>query len=830
MVEKVELILTLKDQQFLRAMARDNKAIAKNTKGLNGLSGSVVTLNQSLQLASAGLRVFGRAFRVVSEGIKEAVKAASDFAETNQKFNVVFRSVASEAESMSKTLVDTYGFSERASKELLGSTGDLLTGFGFTSDEAIKLSGEVSKLAADLASFANFQGGTVGAVQALNKALVGERESVKALGIVIREEAVAERVRLLGKKDITGAELLQAKAQASLTIAFEQSKNAIGDVVRTSQQYANQVRFLTADIDDLQVMIGNKFLSVAENIIPLIGKIVAETNSWVVANEALIQSLSVDAFQGLVTSIDFISSGLIRVTQGLVALEFAFDSVFLAGAIAFNGIGKAFTGLLFAAGAVSVGLEKVFKEAFAASEIAFNEFLLGVSVLAQDSDILKFLLPEDAVADIEKTTAAISDKIKELQQNQSEIPTFTEMLQSNQVISEIADMNKGMDDMVKRAVDTAAQTKLTFLQLGQSVGEVERLSSKFKEAAESAREIRVEDPKQAEENEAKSRAEEDIKIEANKQAEILQLFKKEQQAKLKLVEAFRSTTAEGQRQLLEQEHNEKINAIATLNAAEFASAEEQQQLLANAKLEKAAELRELEAELRAAEFESQLEEAGIFQQSLADAFNITGQNTADVLATMGDGLTNVFRQTEAAVASTFTGMIQGTKTAREGMKALGSAILETVVQSLVRVGIQTLINKAIGKTTAISAISSGAGTAFTNAYASTAAIPIVGPLLAPAVAAQAGSASLAGGLGFLGSFAAGSDSILADGLAMLHRNERIVPAETNQDLTSFLENGGGGGPNVTVIIDTFIGTEEFADEITQRVSDSAEFNNIDFRG
>ena len=45
------------------------------------------------------------------------------------------------------------------------------------------------------------------------------------LGIVIREEDILQRLAAKGKKDLTGQAILQDKAEETLNIVYEQSKN-----------------------------------------------------------------------------------------------------------------------------------------------------------------------------------------------------------------------------------------------------------------------------------------------------------------------------------------------------------------------------------------------------------------------------------------------------------------------------------------------------------------------------------------------------------------------------------------------------------------------------
>jgi hypothetical protein len=188
--------------------------------------------------------------------LKDSAMVAIDAQETFGKFDVVFQGMGSAAETAAKQFQDSFGLAEVTAKSMLSATGDLLSGLGMTGDAALDMSVQVNTLASDLASFTNFSGGAEGASAALTKALLGERESVKALGIVIREEDVQQRLAAAGKDKLTGAALLQAKAEATLKIALEQSKNAIGDYERTSDSAANTLKRAKEASLDLQVALG----------------------------------------------------------------------------------------------------------------------------------------------------------------------------------------------------------------------------------------------------------------------------------------------------------------------------------------------------------------------------------------------------------------------------------------------------------------------------------------------------------------------------------------------------------------------------------------------
>lgn len=234
---------------FDRAMKKAQRNINKFGTSLQR-TGETLTRNITLPVIGLGAA---------------AIKMASDFEETDAKFRTVFSSIEQQALATAKTFEKSFGLSSKAAKQMLGDTGDLLVGFGFTEQEALNLSKQVNELAVDLASFTNFSGGAEGASLALTKALLGERESVKSLGIAITE---ADLKKFAEDQGLVFKELDRvAKANLTFQLAAKQSSKAIGDYARTSGSFANQTRQLTAQFTNLAVEIGTMLLPVAQKIL-----------------------------------------------------------------------------------------------------------------------------------------------------------------------------------------------------------------------------------------------------------------------------------------------------------------------------------------------------------------------------------------------------------------------------------------------------------------------------------------------------------------------------------------------------------------------------------
>jgi hypothetical protein len=252
--------------------------------GLKAAEARMKKFREQCTAIGRGMMIAGTA---VIGALTLITKKASDAQETYAKFGTVFKDSSEEAEQAASDLTKRYGLSTLAAKDMLGATGDLLTGLGIQSKVALSLSQRTQQLAVDLASFTNYQGGAKGASEALTKAMLGEREMVKSLGIVITEEMVKEHLLREGKAKLTGQALLQAKAEATLAIAIGQSKNAIGDYERTSGSLANVTRRLFARLQDLWVMIGTKLIPVATDIATKVIDIVEKTKAWTEAHPKL---------------------------------------------------------------------------------------------------------------------------------------------------------------------------------------------------------------------------------------------------------------------------------------------------------------------------------------------------------------------------------------------------------------------------------------------------------------------------------------------------------------------------------------------------------------
>lgn len=191
----------------------------------------------------ADLAVKYLAFRQIYQYSKGMIQSFSEMEEAANRFNAVFAQIPATASETAQKLQNEFNLSKQATFSMLASVGDLLTGFGFAQRQALALADAAARLGADLYSYTNYAGGAQGATEAITKAMLGETESVKALGVVIRQTS-PEFMALMKKYEMQGFGENQAKAMTVLEQIRNQSKNAIGDWNRPGLTVAQQFQMI----------------------------------------------------------------------------------------------------------------------------------------------------------------------------------------------------------------------------------------------------------------------------------------------------------------------------------------------------------------------------------------------------------------------------------------------------------------------------------------------------------------------------------------------------------------------------------------------------------
>ncbi|HCF2711639.1 TPA: phage tail tape measure protein, partial [Pseudomonas aeruginosa] len=191
-----------------------------------------------------------------------------------------------------------------------------------------------------------------------------------------------------------------------------------------------------------------------------------------------------------------------------------------------------------------------------------------------------------------------------------------------------------------------------------------------------------------------------------------------------------------------------------------------------------------------------------YQQQAAD---FTTQTLDGLTSAVGDGIASMIMDGES-LADVFKNIAQTMAT------SIINALAQMAAQWLVYQAVQLVSGKAAQASAASTLIANAQATAFQAqlaAFASTAAIPIVGPLLAPAAAASAAGITAPMVAGVAASALAGMahdglDAVPETGTWLLQKGERVTTAETSAKLDRTLDDvrsnqGQSGNTTVNIV-------------------------------
>ena len=232
---------------------RSNQRFGKSMSGLQ-------------KTAVAGGAIF--AGKILFDFAKEAVNAAVSAEEAGAAFETTFGSAAERATAFLEGFANKAGLTVGEAQQLQATLGAVAQGIGFTQEASADLSIELTKIAADVASFSNISAGAEPVLQAFRSALVGEREALKTYGIAITEAEV--QTKAFEQTTKTSADELTRQDKAFATLALIQEKAAvqIGDLDRTLESFANQSRAAGAELRELKEEIGDELIPALAEMLP----------------------------------------------------------------------------------------------------------------------------------------------------------------------------------------------------------------------------------------------------------------------------------------------------------------------------------------------------------------------------------------------------------------------------------------------------------------------------------------------------------------------------------------------------------------------------------
>ncbi len=258
-------------QGFSKLPSNIQKAITANeklTKSASKSYGGNGILGTGISGFQARLATYYYGFRQVSQVIGTWIDESASYMENLNLFTVAMGEYALEAQEYAETVSEIMGIDPSEWMRNQGVFMTLATGFGVSADRAEIMSKNLTQLGYDLSSFFNLP--FEESMLKLQSGISGELEPLRRLGYDL-SQARLEAVALSLGIDQSVSSMTQAeKAQLRYYAIMTQVTTAQGDMARTLEAPANQLRILQAQIDQLTRSLGNVFIPIINKILPYI--------------------------------------------------------------------------------------------------------------------------------------------------------------------------------------------------------------------------------------------------------------------------------------------------------------------------------------------------------------------------------------------------------------------------------------------------------------------------------------------------------------------------------------------------------------------------------
>ena len=241
----------------------------------SGISASIGGIFKNL----VGAFAIGTAVNALKQFGTAAIDVASDLAEVQNVVNTAFGNLKQDCEDLADVAIEEFGISELAAKKTASSFMAMASSMGIAKEDASKMSVNVTKLSADVASFYNLSQDA--AAQKLKGIFTGEGEALKELGVIMSESTLTQYALDQGIKTAYKDMDQGQKVALRYKYVMEQLSLAQGDFSKTSDGWSNQTKVLQERWTQFQATIGQGLIKVFNPLLIMINDIVGAMNELV---------------------------------------------------------------------------------------------------------------------------------------------------------------------------------------------------------------------------------------------------------------------------------------------------------------------------------------------------------------------------------------------------------------------------------------------------------------------------------------------------------------------------------------------------------------------
>lgn len=233
--------------------------VSKLSSNINGLSKVLKTVNVAAFVAGC---------RRIGQTIYNLVKPTTEYIQTMNRFKSIMGESANEAQKFIDKAEAILGLDPEQMMTSLSSFQTLTKGFGISSDEAYKMSKNLTQLAADMSSFTGESMDL--ALQRIKSGISGEIEPMRKWGIALDQATLQETAYALGINKRVAEMTRAQKTELAYYQIMHATQYAQGNMARTLLTPANALRVVQTEFKQLARAMGSIFIPIVMKIIPYV--------------------------------------------------------------------------------------------------------------------------------------------------------------------------------------------------------------------------------------------------------------------------------------------------------------------------------------------------------------------------------------------------------------------------------------------------------------------------------------------------------------------------------------------------------------------------------
>lgn len=238
-----------------RAITVTNRISQENNKAANSYMNLYAKIKMAMGVVRTGARV-----------IASWITQSNQYIEDLNLFTASMGKYAEEAQNYAEAVSEALGIDPGEFMRSQGVFNTIISGFGVASDKAYLMSKNLTQLGYDISSFFNIS--FEDAMQKLQSGISGELEPLRRLGYDLSVARLQEEALALGIEKKVSAMTQAEKSQLRYYAIMTQVTTVQGDMARTLNAPANQLRVLQAQVTQCARALGNIFIPALNAVLP----------------------------------------------------------------------------------------------------------------------------------------------------------------------------------------------------------------------------------------------------------------------------------------------------------------------------------------------------------------------------------------------------------------------------------------------------------------------------------------------------------------------------------------------------------------------------------